>query len=89
VLDKIVEILKDNPELKIEIQGHTDDVGSAAYNKYLSEHRAKAVMEYFVQEGINPDRLSSTGYGSTKPKVPNDSAENRARNRRVELNPIQ
>jgi len=88
-LDAIVTVFEKNPVLNIEIRGHTDSIGNAAYNKKLSESRAKAVMDYLVKKGINPKRLSSEGFGSTLPIVGNDTKEGRAKNRRIELLPMQ
>ncbi|MCP4343956.1 MAG: OmpA family protein [Desulfobacterales bacterium] len=88
-LDEVVEILKKNPELKIEIEGHTDNKGTAAHNKILSEKRAGSVREYLVKKGIEPERLSSSGYGFSRPADTNATSEGRALNRRVELKPVQ
>ena len=88
-LDAIATTLKNNPAVKVEIEGHTDSVGRAAYNMKLSEKRAKAVMDYLVQKGIDPSRLSAKGFGITRPIASNDTPEGRARNRRVELKPIK
>ncbi len=85
VLDQIVELLKENPNVIVEIQGHTDDIGSEAFNLKLSQKRAEAVRQYLIDHGIEPDRLIAKGYGESKPIVPNDSPENRAKNRRVEF----
>jgi OOP family OmpA-OmpF porin len=84
-LDEVVEILKEYPELKLEINGHTDNTGRAEYNKALSQQRAEAVRDYLVKKGIAPSRLKATGYGDERPIVDNNTEENRARNRRVEL----
>ena len=86
--DAIVSVLKKNPSLKIEVQGHTDNRGLAEYNLKLSENRAKAVRDYFIKAGIAESRLKTRGYGLTKPAVPNTSPENWAKNRRVELKPV-
>ena len=88
MLDEAVKVLMRNPDLKIEIQGHTDSIGSAAYNMGLSERRAKAVMRYFMKEGVNVSRLKAVGYGLTRPLATNKTKEGRAQNRRVELAPI-
>ena len=85
LLDEVVTILQENPEMKLEIQGHADNTGTPEYNLWLSERRARRVMDYLVSKGIDPDRLTAKGYGSTQPVVSNDTAEGRARNRRVEL----
>jgi outer membrane protein OmpA-like peptidoglycan-associated protein len=84
-LDEAATVLKKNPDLKVEIQGHTDNTGSAEYNQRLSEKRARSVMEYFLKKGVEPERLSSAGYGFTKPVTSNRTPEGRAMNRRVEL----
>jgi OOP family OmpA-OmpF porin len=82
----IAEVLKGDPALKIEIQGHTDNVGAAAANLKLSQDRAAAVKAYLVQTGgIAATRLSTAGLGDTKPVADNKTEEGRAQNRRVEL----
>ncbi len=85
VLDAVVEVLQKNPELKLEVQGHTDNKGSARYNEDLSRRRAASVRKYLVSNGIEPSRLTSEGYGFQRPIVPNDSEQNRALNRRVQF----
>jgi len=87
-LNALVKKLEENPDLKVEIQGHTDNVGSAAFNQELSEKRANAVMEYLVNKGIQAERLSAKGYGFSMPAASNDTPEGRAKNRRVRLMPI-
>ncbi len=86
-LKRVVEILKKNPSMKLEIAGHTDNIGTAEYNQKLSERRAQAVMNYLVQEGgISADRLVAKGYGETQPVASNDDEINgRELNRRVEF----
>jgi len=85
-LDRTVEFLNANPELRIEVAGHTDSVGPKAYNQTLSERRAKAVYDYLVSKGIDVSRVSSAGYGEDKPIASNDSEINgRELNRRVEF----
>jgi OmpA-OmpF porin, OOP family len=84
-LDRIVKTLEQNPTVKIEIGGHTDDVGSDENNLNLSEKRAFEVYMYFISKNISKERLTYVGYGETKPKVPNTNDQNRAMNRRVEL----
>ncbi len=84
-LDRLVELMKKNPNIKVEISAHTDDVGSEAYNLKLSQRRAQAVVDYLKQHGIPEDRMIAKGYGETQPLVPNDSPEHRAMNRRVEF----
>jgi OOP family OmpA-OmpF porin len=88
ILDEAVSILKKNPSIKLQIQGHTDSRASEGYNQTLSENRAKAVMEYLVNKGISPSRLSTVGYGLTKPVAPNTTPEGMAKNRRAELKQI-
>lgn len=84
-LDKVVELLQQNPNLSIELSAHTDDRGQDAYNDRLSLLRANAAMEYILRKGISRDRITAVGYGEKMPLVPNDSEENRAKNRRVEF----
>jgi OOP family OmpA-OmpF porin len=85
-LKQIADVLKQNPSLKVEIQGNTDNVGSAAANLKLSDARANAVKDLLVSEyGVTADQITAKGYGSTKPVGPNATAEGRANNRRVEL----
>jgi outer membrane protein OmpA-like peptidoglycan-associated protein len=84
-LEKLLEILNDVPTLKIEISGHTDNKGSAEYNKKLSERRAKAVVDYLVAKEISPDRLRFAGYGMDRPLVSNDDEASRQLNRRTEF----
>lgn len=85
-LQKIIAFLKINATLKIEFSGHTDNSGDKAFNKTLSNNRAKAIYDYVIEKGgIPAARLSYKGYGDTKPKAPNDTPENKAKNRRTEL----
>lgn len=84
-LDKVAELLEQNPRLFIEIGGHTDDKGSDAYNEQLSQGRAEAVREYLTGKWIEAERITAKGYGESKPEVLNDSEENRQINRRVEF----
>ena len=84
-LEEITDMLKEHADLKLTIEGHTDNVGDAAGNQALSEKRAAAVKAYLVGKGIDASRLESKGFGATKPKAGNDSAEGRQTNRRVEL----
>lgn len=87
-LDKVVQLLKDNPTLRIEIRGHTDNVGKPEDNLKLSESRALAVVKYLVSKGITATRLISKGYGATIPLAPNTTDEGRSQNRRTELKVI-
>ncbi|MBR6001264.1 MAG: OmpA family protein [Bacteroidales bacterium] len=88
-LDEIVDWLVANPKVKVEIGGHTDGVGSQEYNQKLSEQRAKTVYNYFVEHGVNKDRLSYKGYGKLEPIADNNTDAGRQQNRRVELKIIQ
>lgn len=85
VLDAVFTVLLKNPEIKIEIQGHTDNKGPAGYNKALSTRRAASVRKYLIARGIAPERLTSVGYGLERPLVDNTSEQNRALNRRVQF----
>jgi outer membrane protein OmpA-like peptidoglycan-associated protein len=84
-LDQVIELLENNETLRMEISGHTDNVGSLRVNTKLSEERAKAVVDYLVSNGISEDRLEWKGYAYTRPIAPNDTEEGRAKNRRVEF----
>lgn len=85
-LQKLIEFLQKNPKLKIELGGHTDNSGDKKFNQTLSQNRAKAVYDYVLSHSsIDKNRLAYKGYGDTKPKVPNDSPENKAKNRRTEF----
>lgn len=86
-LDEVARVLKQNPDLAVEIQGHTCSVGTDKYNQGLSERRAKAVVEYLKNKGIDMKRLNWKGYGESKPAFPNKTKEGRIKNRRVELAP--
>jgi len=83
LLKESVNILKKNPEMRVEIQGHTDSEGDEVYNQTLSEKRAMAVKAYLVKQGINSNRLETKGYGSSNPITSNDTKEGRHKNRRV------
>ncbi len=84
-LNKLVQTLKENSSMKIEISGHTDNTGTDEINKKLSEARAKAVYQYLVDHTIDPARLTYSGYGSSKPVASNDTEDGRAQNRRTEF----
>ena len=85
VLDELVSFLKTKPSMKIEIHGHTDNVGAENKNQTLSEERAKEVMQFLLDYGISPKRVKSKGFGSSRPKVKNSTEINKAINRRVEF----
>lgn len=84
-LNRVVDLLNQNPAIEIEMSAHTDSKGSDDYNFKLSDERARSVMDYILSKGIAPSRIISQGYGETKPVVPNDTDENRQLNRRVEF----
>jgi outer membrane protein OmpA-like peptidoglycan-associated protein len=84
-LNKLATLLNANPERKVEIGGHTDNVGADDANLLLSQNRAKAVVDYLVSQGISAERLTSKGYGETVPIASNDTEEGRAKNRRTEF----
>jgi len=85
IVDRVGVILKKYPGVKVEIGGHTDSKGKDDYNLKLSQQRVERVKAELVKIGIKADRLKAVGYGETKPLVPNDTEENRAKNRRVEF----
>ena len=89
VLDEIAAGLLSQPKIVIEVQGHTDNTGDTDYNQALSERRAQAVARYLIDKGVPAERVVPRGYGLTSPVATNETAEGRARNRRVELKPIQ
>lgn len=83
-LDGLAAFLKENPKVKVEIGGHTDDVGNDDDNQVLSQNRAESVANYLISKGIAPERLTHKGYGESQPIAPNTSAVGRLQNRRVE-----
>jgi OmpA-OmpF porin, OOP family len=85
VVNQISALLKNNADLKLSIEGHTDNTGAAARNKTLSNERANAVMQALVAAGANAANLKATGFGADKPLAANDTDDNKAKNRRVEL----
>jgi outer membrane protein OmpA-like peptidoglycan-associated protein len=89
VLDEAVDVLKENPNVRISVEGHTDGVGSDLYNEKLSVRRAEAVFRYLVNNGIAPERMEVIGYGESRPVASNDTDSGRAQNRRVELHVVQ
>lgn len=84
-LNRILEIMQDNPTLEVEIQGHTDNVGTAAVNKRISQERADAVRAYLLQRKITATRIKSSGFGFERPIASNDTPEGQAQNRRVDF----
>ena len=89
LLDAVADVLQRNHSLRVQVQGHTDNVGTAKYNQGLSNKRAEAVTEYFTGKGVPKQRLNAVGYGLTRPAASNRSPEGRAQNRRVQLKPTQ
>jgi outer membrane protein OmpA-like peptidoglycan-associated protein len=85
VMDENVRVLLMNPTMEIEIQGHTDSIASEKYNQWLSEKRANSAKEYFVSKDVNEKRITTRGFGETRPIVSNDTPEGRAKNRRIEI----
>jgi OmpA-OmpF porin, OOP family len=85
IIDQLYEMLKQNPDLKISIEGHTDNVGTEQSNQTLSESRAKSVMNELVLKGIAANRLKYKGWGQTKPIADNNTEDGKAKNRRVEI----
>jgi OOP family OmpA-OmpF porin len=85
ILDRVAEGLRAHPRLRIEVQGHTDGVGSAEYNLSLSQRRALSVSDYLVAQQVPADELVAKGYGKTQPVASNATADGRSMNRRVAL----
>jgi OOP family OmpA-OmpF porin len=89
VLNAVAASLIARPDVKVEIAGHTDWIGSDAYNLKLSNARADAVMQYLISTGVKADNLTAKGYGETQPIADNNTDEGRTKNRRVELRRVQ
>src|SRR5690606_16218817 len=85
LLDTVAQVMRDFPDITVEVQGHTDDRGRDEYNLRLSGERAEAVRQYLIQAGIAAERMTSRGYGESRPIDSNRTAAGRARNRRVEF----
>ncbi|OGQ77880.1 MAG: hypothetical protein A3F90_18570 [Deltaproteobacteria bacterium RIFCSPLOWO2_12_FULL_60_19] len=85
ILDRLVAFLKENPGKRVDLEGHTDSVGTDQYNQGLSERRAASVRDYVVKKGIDGSRISARGFGETKPIADNNTEQGRAKNRRVEV----
>jgi OOP family OmpA-OmpF porin len=88
ILDKVAASLRDWPEVKVEVGGHTDSVGADAYNAKLSQQRAESVITYLQGAGVAAERMKAKGYGEAKPIADNKTDAGRAKNRRVELTRI-
>ncbi len=85
LLDRVAEVLRNRPRLKLIVEGHTDDVGDDGYNMELSRYRADSVKNYLVGKGIHPETVRAIGYGETRPVSPGKTEKDRALNRRVEF----
>ena len=85
VLSRVATSLRENPGIRVEVQGHTDNTGTPEHNRELSLARANAVRDYLIDHGVTPDRLTAYGYGQERPIATNDTDAGRALNRRVEL----
>jgi outer membrane protein OmpA-like peptidoglycan-associated protein len=85
ILDEIAQVLKEVPEMRLVIEGHTDSIGDATVNKQLSQKRADAVRDYLISRGTNADRVTAVGYGEERPIADNGSESGREKNRRVEF----
>jgi OOP family OmpA-OmpF porin len=86
VLDVAAETLRNNPGVRVSVEGHTDSVGADAYNQGLSERRAESVRRVLIEKGVPASRLTATGFGESRPVASNDTEDGRRMNRRVELN---
>jgi outer membrane protein OmpA-like peptidoglycan-associated protein len=84
-LAQLLTLLRENPSVRIEVGGHTDNDGTASHNDELSSARAQAVANHLIANGVREDRVEAKGYGATTPIAPNDSEENKRRNRRTEV----
>jgi len=87
-LNQIADVLKTYPQITLKVQGHTDSIGTKAYNDALSIRRAQAVKTYLMSRGISGDRMTLEGFNFSKPVAPNSTPAGRALNRRVELHPM-
>jgi outer membrane protein OmpA-like peptidoglycan-associated protein len=85
----VADLLRECPGQSLSVEGHTDAIGSDAYNQSLSERRAAAVMDYLAGKGVSSAQLSAKGFGESAPIAANDTADGRALNRRVELRLVQ
>ena len=89
LLGRVVTFLVENPQYHVEVQGHTDSTGPAAWNNTLSQKRAESVVEFLTANGVPADRLTAVGFGSSEPMAPNDTKEGRQQNRRVDFKPSE
>ncbi len=88
-LDVAAETLRECPNIRTEVEGHTDSVGTDVYNQALSQRRAESVMSYLISHGISSSRLEAKGLGESNPIADNSTEDGRALNRRVELKPVE
>jgi len=88
-LERLTKLITENPQIKVEISGHTDNVGGDDYNQKLSENRARAVVDYLIKSGVPKERLLYAGYGKSQPIASNDTPEGRQENRRTEFKIIE
>ena len=84
-LNVVADFLKETPNVTVKVEGHTDNIGSQEYNQKLSERRAKSVANYLIEKGVSSDRVTTEGFGFSKPVASNKTAEGRAKNRRTEM----
>lgn len=89
ILDEAVRTLQGEPSIHVSVEGHTDAIGTDAYNQKLSERRARAVADYLAVGGVSRSRMTTEGFGESKPVANNATADGRAQNRRVELRIIE
>ena len=85
ILDRLVAFMNENKDKKVSLAGHTDSIGTEAYNLRLSERRVNSVKDYVVKKGVDSSRISGQGFGESKPIADNKTAEGRSKNRRVEI----
>ncbi len=88
-LESVAQVMRNNPGVAMEVQGHTDNRGTAEYNQRLSEKRAEGVKAYIVDKGVSANRLTTKGFGFSRPVASNDTPAGMAKNRRAELKPIK
>jgi len=90
LLDQVAQVMVENPQIEqLQVEGHTDSVGAAAFNRKLSQQRAQSVVEYLVKKGVESKRLVPKGFGPDKPIASNDDDAGREKNRRVEFNIVK
>jgi OOP family OmpA-OmpF porin len=85
ILDRLVAFMNENKNQRANLSGHTDSIGTEAYNQRLSERRVNSVRDYVVKKGVDGERMSGQGFGESKPIADNKTKEGRAKNRRVEI----